>query len=49
MLEDGIILSDDQYKTFKGIREQIECVLPDVAEQIAASEQQQTQSQQLNM
>lgn len=37
-LEDEVILSDKQYKTLDGIRDQIECVLPDVAEQ----EQQQT-------
>ena len=45
LLEDEVILSDKQYKMLDGIREQIECVLPDVAEQATAQEQ----TQQMNM
>lgn len=44
-LEDEVILSDEQYKTLGGIRDQIECVLPNVAEQAVTQEQ----TQQMNM
>ena len=50
MLEDEVVLSDEQYKTLGGIRDQIECVLPDVAESIAAAERQnQAMEPQMNM